>query len=158
MWLLVFGAVALWTVAFMAAPKGHHGLLASTVAVLASFLIMMELALKAPSSFSQMQLVAPIAFSLLLILLITRTIHQIVKQQRRGNSGHINKTLYGAAGKALTDLNPNGVVTISGETWSGESLNGLIKSGSKVYVAEVDGIHLKVWSDAPSEPEVEETK
>lgn len=60
--------------------------------------------------------------------------------------------LWGADGVAVDDLLPHGTVRIKGETWSAESLSGHVRAGSAVHVVEVEGLHLRVLSDAPLEP------
>lgn len=54
--------------------------------------------------------------------------------------------LWGADGIALTDLDPYGAVRVGGESWSAESLSGTLRAGDAVHVAEVEGLHLRVWS------------
>jgi membrane-bound serine protease (ClpP class) len=56
--------------------------------------------------------------------------------------------LWGAPGVALTDLTPNGTVRVRGETWTAESVSGRLPAGSPVEVMEVEGLRLRVWSDA----------
>ncbi len=56
--------------------------------------------------------------------------------------------LWGADGMALSDLAPTGTVRVRGETWSAEALSGSIPAGSRIHVAEVEGLHLRVWADA----------
>jgi membrane-bound serine protease (ClpP class) len=58
--------------------------------------------------------------------------------------------LWGADGVALTDLNPEGTVRVRGETWTAESVSGPVRRGVPVHVVEVDGLHLRVWSDEPT--------
>jgi len=58
--------------------------------------------------------------------------------------------LWGAEGVAETDLNPKGAVRLRGETWTAESMSGPLEAGTPVHVVEVDGLHLRVLSDAPT--------
>ncbi len=56
--------------------------------------------------------------------------------------------LFGANGVAVTDLTPSGTVRVRGETWTAESMCGRLPAGAPIEVMEVDGLHLRVWSDA----------
>lgn len=56
--------------------------------------------------------------------------------------------LLGASGVVVTDLDPIGTVRVRGETWTAESLSGPIRAGSEVEVLEVEGLRLRVWSEA----------
>jgi membrane-bound ClpP family serine protease len=64
-------------------------------------------------------------------------------------------SLRGAEGKALTALDPVGVVRVAGETWTAESLSGSLPAGSAVHVARVDGVRLAVWSEAGAVPDAQ---
>jgi membrane-bound serine protease (ClpP class) len=57
--------------------------------------------------------------------------------------------LWGADGVALTNLTPQGTVQVRGETWTAESVSGPLPAGAPIHVVEVEGLHLRVWSDAP---------
>jgi membrane-bound ClpP family serine protease len=56
--------------------------------------------------------------------------------------------LFGADGVAVTELTPEGTVRVRGETWSAESMSGRVPMGAPVHVMEIDGLRLRVWSDA----------
>jgi membrane-bound ClpP family serine protease len=56
--------------------------------------------------------------------------------------------LWGADGVAVTDLTPLGSVRVRGETWSAESMCGRLPAGAAIEVMEVEGLRLRVWSDA----------
>lgn len=60
--------------------------------------------------------------------------------------------LWGAEGVATSELAPSGTVRVRGETWSAESVSGRIPAGSPVHVMEVNGLRLKVLSDAALVP------
>ena len=60
--------------------------------------------------------------------------------------------LEAAEGVALSDLAPEGTVSVRGEQWSARSLNGRARAGGRVQVIGVSGIHLEVWAEEP-EPE-----
>ncbi|MDH5186116.1 MAG: nodulation protein NfeD [candidate division WOR-3 bacterium] len=67
-----------------------------------------------------------------------------------GIRAHLRKPITGKEGLvneigfAQTDLNPSGVVMVSGELWSAESGSGEIKKNEKVKVVEVKGMNIKV--------------
>lgn len=54
------------------------------------------------------------------------------------------ESLIDEIGEAKTDLEPKGIVHVSGEDWYAEAQGGNIKSGEKVKVISVDGLILKV--------------
>ncbi len=56
--------------------------------------------------------------------------------------------LWGADGVALSDLTPMGTVRVRGETWTAESVSGQLPAGAGIHVMEVEGLRLRVWSDA----------
>jgi membrane-bound serine protease (ClpP class) len=56
--------------------------------------------------------------------------------------------LWGANGVAVTDLDPSGTVRVRGETWTAESMCGRLPAGAAIEVMEVEGLRLRVWSDA----------
>jgi membrane-bound serine protease (ClpP class) len=58
--------------------------------------------------------------------------------------------LWGADGVAVTDLTPLGTVRVRGENWSAESMSGRLQAGAPVQVMEVEGLRLRVCSDAAS--------
>jgi membrane-bound ClpP family serine protease len=67
---------------------------------------------------------------------------------RRRHSSVGSGGLFGADGVAVTELAPEGTVRVRGETWTAESVSGRIPVGAAVHVMEVDGLRLRVWSDA----------
>jgi membrane-bound serine protease (ClpP class) len=61
--------------------------------------------------------------------------------------------LWGADGVALTDLTPTGTVRVRGETWTAESMCGRLPAGAPIEVIEVEGLRLRVSSNATSPSE-----
>lgn len=59
---------------------------------------------------------------------------------------HFN-SLESAEGVALTDLSPEGIVQIRGEQWSASSVNGTVRSGTRVQVIRDGGVRLDVWGE-----------
>jgi membrane protein implicated in regulation of membrane protease activity len=57
------------------------------------------------------------------------------------------KSLLGRTGVASTDLAPSGTVTVDGESWSADALEGVISKGDNIFVVEANQIHLKVAID-----------
>jgi membrane-bound ClpP family serine protease len=53
----------------------------------------------------------------------------------------------GEAGRAVTDLDPVGVVQLGGESWTAESVSGRVPAGSEVHVVSTEGVRLRVWSE-----------
>ncbi|MGH9028402.1 MAG: NfeD family protein [Acidimicrobiales bacterium] len=64
----------------------------------------------------------------------------------RGLGQHL-AALEGAEGVAQSDLDPAGVVRVKGETWSAESVNGKVPSGTRVQVIRAEGVRLSVWGE-----------
>ena len=62
--------------------------------------------------------------------------------RRKATTG--KEGLVGEIGIAQDDLNPSGMVLVSGELWSAESITGEIKKDEKVKVVEVKGMSIKV--------------
>ena len=57
-----------------------------------------------------------------------------------------------AQGVAVSDLDPNGLVRVRGETWSAVSVNGTVRSGAPVQVVRAEGVRLEVWGEEPAFP------
>jgi membrane-bound ClpP family serine protease len=55
--------------------------------------------------------------------------------------------LIGATAIASSDLEPDGIVQLRGESWSATSLNGRVKKGTTVQIIEVTGLRLGVWGE-----------
>ncbi len=60
--------------------------------------------------------------------------------------------LLGSTGVVVTDLNPVGTVRVHGESWSAESMCGPLPAGTPIEVMEIEGLRLRVWSDAAPGP------
>jgi len=61
--------------------------------------------------------------------------------------GSRSSPIEGAEGKAVTDLDPEGIVRVRGEDWSAQTLNGVVRAGSRVQVVNAKGVHLEVWGE-----------
>lgn len=53
----------------------------------------------------------------------------------------------GEPGRAVTALDPVGVVQVAGESWTAESVSGPVDAGAEVRVVSMDGVKLRVWAD-----------
>lgn len=53
----------------------------------------------------------------------------------------------GKMGRAVSDLDPEGVVRVGGEEWTALSLNGSVRRGEEVQVINVKGVRLEVWGE-----------
>jgi membrane-bound ClpP family serine protease len=58
-----------------------------------------------------------------------------------------SRMLEGLSGTAVTELRPDGVVRVNGETWSATSRNGNFPSGAQVQVILASGVRLEVWGE-----------
>jgi membrane-bound ClpP family serine protease len=58
--------------------------------------------------------------------------------------------LQGSSGTAVTELKPDGVVRVNGETWSATSRNGNFPEGTQVQVILASGVRLEVWGEVDS--------
>jgi len=74
-------------------------------------------------------------FFLLALTLVVRT------HRRRPTTGR--EGLVGEIGVAHTDLRPSGLIELHGELWNAEA-DQAVKSGGRVQVVAVDGMHVKV--------------
>lgn len=66
-----------------------------------------------------------------------------IKAQKRKKVGGI-EGMIGETGEAASDLRPDGLVKVHGEIWKATSLDGSLKRGSRVEVAETENLNLKV--------------
>lgn len=51
----------------------------------------------------------------------------------------------GATGVAVSDLDPDGIVTVNGERWSAVAVNAPVHKGCAVQVVGRGGVKLQVW-------------
>jgi membrane-bound serine protease (ClpP class) len=86
----------------------------------------------------------------LTVLFFVFAIGMGIKAQRKkpitGLQGIIGET-----GETFSDLKPDGSVKVHGEIWNAVSLDGTIKRGTKIVVAETDNLVLKVHKFHSSE-------
>jgi len=63
------------------------------------------------------------------------------------DAGHRPASLEGSDGVAISDLAPEGIVSVRGEQWSAVSVNGTVKAGTRVQVVRAAGVRLEVWGE-----------
>ncbi len=66
----------------------------------------------------------------------------IKAQRKKPTTGPVG--IIDEIGNAISNLNPDGEVSVHGEIWNAESLDGEIASGSKIVVADITNLKLKV--------------
>ncbi len=66
----------------------------------------------------------------------------IKAQKRKPATGA--EGIIGEIGKAISDLDPNGLVRVHGEIWDAESFDSKIETGNKIIVEQVNNLKLKV--------------
>lgn len=71
----------------------------------------------------------------------------IKAQRRQPTTGA--EGIIGEVGETISDLDPKGQVRVHGEIWFAESLDGTIGAGTRISVAEVSNLKLKVKKAEP---------
>ena len=59
---------------------------------------------------------------------------------------HLN-SLEGAEGVAVSELTPEGIISVRGEQWSAISVNGIAPARTRVQVLRAAGVRLEVWGE-----------
>ena len=68
-------------------------------------------------------------------------------------AGHHLRPLESQEGVAVSDLAPHGIVRVHGEQWSAVSVNGTVRTGTRIQVLRAAGVRLEVWGeDAEAAP------
>ncbi|MGH9044670.1 MAG: NfeD family protein [Acidimicrobiales bacterium] len=62
------------------------------------------------------------------------------------------RSILGAEGVALSELAPDGIARVAGETWSATCLNGSAPLGARLQVIDASGVRLGVWRE--DQPEI----
>ncbi len=76
-----------------------------------------------------------------------------LRDERAGVRHHGTARLEGSVGIVTSDLDPEGVVRVGGESWSATSLDGTIRKGATVHVVSAKGVRLEVLpADSPEVP------
>lgn len=63
-----------------------------------------------------------------------------------------SSALAGARGRAVTTLDPDGIVHVAGEEWSARAPGGRVRKGAGVIVVKVNGLNLEVVAAEPDDP------
>jgi membrane-bound serine protease (ClpP class) len=84
----------------------------------------------------------PVLFLLFLIFIVIGIRLAIVSYRKRSISGR--ESIIGMAGKAVTELSPQGKAFVGGVYYNAESVSGEIAQGSDIQVVDMVGIKLKV--------------
>jgi membrane-bound serine protease (ClpP class) len=79
----------------------------------------------------------------LTVLFFVFAIGMGIKAQRKKPTTGM-QGLIGETGEAVSDLRPEGSVKVYGEIWNAVSLDGTLKRGTKITIAEVENLVLKV--------------
>lgn len=138
---------AILAAAVLSLHLGPHGLVAyGVVGMLASLVLIADVVFLARTASQGLifgLLLTTVIISIAILAFGVRTI----KKSKVLTSANLATRLLDSNGVALTDLTPLGTVKVLGETWSAESLSGVVKAGVEVYVSEMDGLKLKVWAN-----------
>jgi membrane-bound ClpP family serine protease len=81
------------------------------------------------------------------------TVAGVALRQRLHRELTLLPPLRGCTGVAVTELTPVGVVQLGGETWSAESVSGMLPAGAPIHALKARGIRLQVWSEVGTVPD-----
>lgn len=138
---------AILAAAVLSLHLGPHGLVASgVVGMLASLVLIADVVFLARTA-SQGLILGFLLTTVIISIAILAFGVRTIKKSKVLTSANLATRLLDSNGVALTDLTPLGTVKVLGETWSAESLSGVVKAGVEVYVSEMDGLKLKVWAN-----------
>ena len=79
---------------------------------------------------------------IILVTIITFIAYIFLPQLKKPVTG--TEGIIGRIGITSEVLDPAGTISIKGELWSAESINGRIEKGEKIIVEKVDGLELLV--------------
>jgi len=134
-------AVLAWLVGFHLGPHAH--LVAGVLGIVAAaWLVIMFLDGQS----------APVLWALLGVALVISATAVVISWYGLTGRGTVNYNPYrleGAEGIAVGDLAPEGHIRVRGELWSATSVNGIARTGTRVQVLRVSGLHLEVWAEEP---------
>ena len=138
---------AILAAAALSLHLGPHGLVASgVVGMLASMVLIADVVFLARTA-SQGLILGFLLTTVIISIAILAFGVRTIRKSKALTSANLATRLLDSNGVALTDLTPLGTVKVLGETWSAESLSGVVKAGVEVYVSEMDGLKLKVWAN-----------
>jgi membrane-bound ClpP family serine protease len=146
MWAI---AIALLSVATLATLAGFHlGPHAHAVAGAAGILTAAWLVAMAATGLSSPMLFTLLTADLLLSGTVTTLAVKGLSNRFQPALGRGNHTIEGAEGVAESDLEPDGMVRVRGESWSATALNGPVRKGTMIQVIKA-GVRLEVWGETP---------
>jgi len=126
-------------------PHAHGVAVVGGIAVAAWFLFMAADGHSTTTLWSLLG--ADLVVSLSLALMVWRALRHVP------GTGSPYNSLEAEEGVAVSDLAPNGIVQVRGEHWSAASVNGTVRSGTRVQVIRDGGVRLEVWGeDAEATP------
>jgi len=76
--------------------------------------------------------------------LISGVMSYLMYRSQKGPTKFGPEAMIGKIGRAITDLSPEGLVSIEGVLWRAISISGLIKEGTEIVVTGVSGNKLLV--------------
>lgn len=139
--IVVFGALSSFHL-------GSHVLFASgVIGAVASLVLLADVVFLANVASMVLTIIVLAGILIFCIALAVMGMSGVMGARRVVDPKSSASKLLQAEGVAVTDLTPQGTVRVLGETWTAESLSGSVKAGVDVYVAEIDGIRLKVWAN-----------
>ena len=147
------------SVAFFALELVHPGVglptVAGAVALVLGGLLLFDPSV--PSARVSLWAIVPVA--VLATLFFTVVVRAAIRI-RRAPPAQAAASLVGRTGRAVTALEPRGVVQVAGEEWTAEATGGArVQAGTRVRVVAVDGLHVRVEpapEGAPAVPGGEE--
>lgn len=147
---------AILAAAVLSLHLGPHGLVVSgVVGMIASLVLIADVVFLARTASQGLVLGFLVTVVIISAAILAFGIRTIKKSKMLASASLATKLLY-SHGVAVTDLTPLGTVKVLGETWSAESLSGVVKAGVEVYVSEMDGLRLKVWANPELSQNVEQ--
>jgi membrane-bound ClpP family serine protease len=145
MWVVAASLISLMAIALLVGfhTGPHTHVLASAFGVIAAiWLVVMA---------SEGRSLPLIIVLLIAVLLVSIGVGVLAWKGMSGQStvgiGSRWSAIEGASGKAVTDLDPEGIVRVRGEDWSAQTLNGTVRAGGRVQVVNARGVHLEVWGE-----------
>lgn len=148
--------VAIVMAAVLSLHLGPHGLVASGIAgMIAAIVLILDLVFLVKATSQGLSLGLLVGVVVVSIAIFGSGIRAIRKSNLSPSASLATKLPF-AHGIALTDLTPLGTVRVLGETWSAESLSGVVKAGVEVYVSDVEGLRLKVWANPELSQNIEQ--
>lgn len=101
-----------------------------------------------PSARVSLWVIAPVAaFVALFFTVVLRAAIRLRRQPLASGTSPLLR----AEGRAVTALDPRGVVLVASEEWTADSVSGPVAAGTRIRVVGVEGVRLTVETVAPTE-------